>query len=47
VTSSDGLFDVNSSDFGVNVGGGVIGYLWDHVGLRADIRYFRDLSETT
>jgi hypothetical protein len=45
VTSSDGLFDVNSNDFGVNGGGGVIGFLGDHVGLRADIRYFRDLSD--
>jgi hypothetical protein len=41
----DFLFEVNSSDFGINVGGGLIGYVGSHVGLRADIRYFRDLSD--
>jgi hypothetical protein len=41
----DLLSDVNSTDFGINVGGGLIGYVGSHVGLRADIRYFRDLSD--
>src|SRR5262245_49232722 len=43
--STDHLFDANSSDFGINVGGGLIGNLSNHVALRADVRYFRDLSE--
>ncbi len=45
VADADRLFDVDSNDFGVNVGGGLIGYVGDHVGLRLDIRYFRDLSD--
>ncbi len=39
------LFKVSSTDFGINVGGGLIGYFGSHVGLRADVRYFRDLSD--
>jgi Outer membrane protein beta-barrel domain len=45
IEASDVFFDVDSSDFGINVGGGLIGYVGSHVGLRADIRYFRDLSD--
>jgi len=41
----DRLFDINSNDFGINVGGGLIGYVGSHAGLRADIRYFRDVSD--
>ena len=47
IQASDVFFDVDSSDFGINVGGGLIGYFSSHVGLRADIRYFRDLSDVT
>jgi hypothetical protein len=36
---------VSSSDFGVNVGGGVMGFFSDHVGVRGDIRYFRSLND--
>jgi opacity protein-like surface antigen len=41
------LTNVSSSDnmFGWNVGGGVMGYFTDHVGLRGDIRYLRATSE--
>jgi hypothetical protein len=45
IQAADVFFDVYSSDFGINVGGGLIGYIGSHVGLRADIRYFRDLSD--
>jgi opacity protein-like surface antigen len=45
LADADRLFDVDSNDFGINVGGGLIAYFGDHVGLRADIRYFRDLSD--
>jgi hypothetical protein len=41
------LFDVDSNDFGINVGGGFIGYVGEHVGLRGDVRYFRDLADTS
>jgi opacity protein-like surface antigen len=43
---ADRLFTIDSNDFGINVGGGVIAYLGGHVGLRADVRYFRDLQDT-
>lgn len=39
------LFNVNSNDFGLNVGGGVAGFFTDNVGLRGDIRYFRSLQD--
>ncbi len=39
------LFSIDSNDFGFNVGGGLIFFLGDHVGLRGDIRYFRDFSD--
>ncbi len=42
---ADRLLDVNSSDFGINAGGGLIAYIGHTVGLRADVRYFRSLSD--
>lgn len=39
------LLNVDSNDFGFNVGGGLIVFLGQHVGLRGDIRYFRDFSD--
>jgi hypothetical protein len=39
------LFDVSSTDWGCNLGGGVMGFFSDSVGLRADIRYFRSLQD--
>jgi opacity protein-like surface antigen len=41
----DGLFDVDSNDFGINVGGGLLVALGDHFSLRGDVRYFRDLQD--
>ena len=38
--------DVTSNDLGFNVGAGVMGFPSEHVGLRGDIRYFRNLSES-
>src|SRR4051812_40292142 len=44
--SGGGLFnDLSSNDFGVDVGGGVLGYINDHVGVRGDVRYFRSLQD--
>jgi opacity protein-like surface antigen len=45
VTDVDDLFTVANNDFGVNVGGGVMAFFNDHVGLRADVRYFRTLTD--
>ena len=42
------LFDpdrFNSNDFALNVGGGVMAFFSQHVGLRADVRYFRKLTD--
>ena len=40
----DLLFSIDSNDFGINVGGGLL-VSGAHVGLRADFRYFRDLQD--
>jgi opacity protein-like surface antigen len=37
--------DLDSSDFGINVGGGVTGFFSDNVGIRGDVRYFRSLQD--
>lgn len=43
----DGPFDddgVSNADFAFNLGGGVMGYFNDHVGLRGDLRYMRTIN---
>jgi opacity protein-like surface antigen len=46
VSSAGNLFnDLNTNDFGVNVGAGVNGQFNDNVGIRGDIRYFRSLQD--
>jgi opacity protein-like surface antigen len=35
---------IDSTSWGVNAGGGIMGFVSDNVGIRADIRYFRALS---
>ena len=45
VSDTDGLFDIDNTDFGINVGGGLLVFFGDHFGLRGDIRYFRDLQD--
>lgn len=41
-TTLEGLDATN--DFGFNVGAGVSGYFSPHVGIRADVRYFRTIN---
>ena len=36
--------DLDANDFGINYGGGVMVFLTDNIGLRGDIRHFRNLS---
>jgi hypothetical protein len=36
----------SSSDFGFDLGAGLMGYFADHIGLRADVRYFRNFQNT-
>ena len=45
LTDADDLFEVDSNDWGFNVGGGVSGFFSDNVGVRGDIRYFRSLQD--
>jgi opacity protein-like surface antigen len=39
------LFSVDSNSFGMNVGGGVIGFFSDNVGIKGDLRFFRSLTD--
>ena len=42
------LFDVSTkNDFGLDVGGGVMGFFSNNVGIRGDIRYFRGFRGTS
>jgi hypothetical protein len=45
VQGDEDLFEVNTSELGVNVGGGVMGFMTDHVGFRGDLRYYRALTD--
>lgn len=48
VRDAAGFFDVTTkNDFGYDLGGGVMGFLSQNVGLRGDIRYFRGFRGTT
>jgi opacity protein-like surface antigen len=38
------LDSLSRNDFGYTLGGGVMGYFSDHVGLRGDVRYFRNFK---
>lgn len=45
LSDADDLFEVNNDEFGMNIGGGVMGFATDHVGFRGDLRYFRALTD--
>lgn len=48
VQDVDETFDVSSkNDFGLDVGGGVMGFFSESVGLRGDVRYFRGFRGTS
>jgi len=47
VPDPDVFFDIDRNDWGVNAGAGVMIGLGDRFGLRGDIRYFRDIHEST
>jgi len=40
------IVSISKNDFGINAGGGLLVNLGDHLALRGDIRYFRDLEST-
>jgi len=46
-TSVENVFELNDNSFGVNVGGGIIGFVSPHVGIRGDVRYFRNLHDSS
>ncbi len=45
LTTPGEAIKIDNSEFGINLGGGAIAFLSDHVGLRGDLRYFRSLSD--
>ncbi len=44
VAEAGGLAAVNMNKFGWNAGGGVTGYVNQHVGITGDVRYFRTMA---
>jgi len=47
IDDPDDIFQLNSTDFGLNVGGGVAGFFSDNLGLQGDVRYFRSLQDNS
>jgi len=45
VDDFDDTFDVDRNALGFNIGGGVMGFFTDRVGIRGDLRYFRQMRE--
>lgn len=45
VDGPDDAFDVDRNALGFNLGGGVFGFFTDRVGIRGDLRYFRQMTE--
>lgn len=41
------VLSISGQDFGMNVGGGLYIFPSDHLGIRADVRYFRTLGDLT
>lgn len=45
IGNAEDLFNVNSTDWGFNLGAGITGFFTDNVGIRGDVRYFRSLQD--
>lgn len=45
IDGAEDLFEVDSTNWGFNVGAGAIFFFSDNVGVRGDIRYFRSLQD--
>jgi opacity protein-like surface antigen len=45
VSDAEDFFDIDDNSFGVNIGGGVMGFVRENFGLRGDVRYFRSLQD--
>ena len=49
-TDVDGILEgagIDNNDFGFNAGAGVMGYFNDHVGLKGEVRYFRNVKDNS
>ena len=44
VTDVDDFFDIDKNSWGFDVGGGLLIFFADNVGIRGDVRYFRSFS---
>ena len=47
VPDADAFFDIDRNDFGMNAGAGIMVGLGRQFGVRGDVRYFRDIHEST
>jgi hypothetical protein len=45
VSSVADAFELTENSFGLNIGGGIMAFLNDHAGIRADVRYLRRLQD--
>jgi hypothetical protein len=36
---------VTNDEFGINIGGGAMGFMTDNIGFRGDLRYYRALTD--
>jgi len=45
VADADDFFDIDENSFGVNIGGGVMGFVRENFGLRGDVRYLRAIRD--
>ncbi len=45
IDETEQFLKVDSNEFALNAGAGVLAKLSDHIGLRGDIRYFRQLTD--
>lgn len=45
-TSVGNAFELNENNFGVNLGAGLVGQFTDRMGVRGDVRYFRNIQDS-
>jgi opacity protein-like surface antigen len=45
IDGPEDAFDLDRNALGFNLGGGVFGFVTDRVGIRGDVRYFRQMTE--
>jgi hypothetical protein len=46
VSTPTGVGEFSQNSFGFDAGAGIMGYFADHIGLRGDVRYFRNFENT-